>query len=91
MGAEPTCPCAQMEHIADLLKNRVNSKQNPSSYEVWKSKIAEDIKRWMNTSPLSYSTSDMHHIQDKVGIGKTSKHTGGKNPPKNEPLTGKTE
>ena len=25
VGAEPTCSCTQMGHLADLLKNKVNS------------------------------------------------------------------
>ena len=47
MGAEPTCSCTQLGHLANLLKNRVNSQQNPSLYEVWKPKIAEDIEKQM--------------------------------------------
>ena len=43
MGPEPTCLCTQLEYLADLLKNRVNNQQNPSLYEVWKPKIAEDV------------------------------------------------
>ena len=39
VGAEPSSPCAQLEHIADLLRNRVNSQQNPSLYEVWRPKL----------------------------------------------------
>ena len=34
--------CTQLGHLADLLKNRVNSKQNHNLDEVWKAKIAED-------------------------------------------------
>ena len=45
MGAEPTCSCTQLGHLANLLKNRVNSQQNPSLYEVWRPKIAEDIEK----------------------------------------------
>ena len=41
VGAEPTCACTQLGHLADLLKNRLNSQQNPSLYEVWKPKIAD--------------------------------------------------
>ena len=37
----------KMGHLADLLKNRVNSQWNPSLYEVWKPMIAEDIEKWM--------------------------------------------
>ena len=47
MGAEPSSPCAQLEHLADLLRNRVDSQWNPSLYEIWRPKIAEDIeKQW---------------------------------------------
>ena len=47
MGAEPSSLCAQQEHLADLLRNRVNSQWNPSLYDVWRQKIAEDIKNQM--------------------------------------------
>ena len=42
---EPSSPCAQLEHITDLLSNRMNSQWNPSLYEVWRPKIAEDIEK----------------------------------------------
>ena len=42
---EPSSPCAKLEHLADLLRNRVNSQQNPSLYEVWRPKIVEDIEK----------------------------------------------
>ena len=45
MGAETSSPCAQLEHLADLLRNRVNSQWNPSLYEVWRPKIAEDVEK----------------------------------------------
>ena len=45
MGAELSSPCAQLEHLFDLLRNRVNSQLNPSLYEVWRQKIAEDIEK----------------------------------------------
>ena len=38
MGAEPSSPNAQLEHLADLLRNRVNS-------QVWRPKIVEDIEK----------------------------------------------
>ena len=44
MGADPSSPCAQLEHLADLLRNGVNSQQNPSLYEVWRP-IVEDIEK----------------------------------------------
>ena len=47
VGAEPTSSCTQMGHLVDLLKNRVNSQQNPSLYEVWKPKTAEDVEKQM--------------------------------------------
>ena len=34
-----TSPCAQVEHLADLLRNGVNSQWNPSIYEGWKPKL----------------------------------------------------
>ena len=45
VGAEPSSPCAQLEHLADLLRNTVNSQQSPTLYEVCRSKIAEDIEK----------------------------------------------
>ena len=45
MGVEPNSPCAQLEHLADLLRNRVNSQQYPNIYEDWRTKIVEDIEK----------------------------------------------
>ena len=45
MGAEPSSPCAQLEHLANLLRNIVNSQWNPSLYEIWKPKGVEDIEK----------------------------------------------
>ena len=45
MGVEASSPCAQLEDLADLLRNRVNNQLNPSLYEVWRQKIAEDIEK----------------------------------------------
>ena len=45
MGAESSSPCTPLEHLADLLRNRVNSQWNPSLYEVWMPKIVEDIEK----------------------------------------------
>ena len=45
--AEPSSPCAQLEHLANLLRNRVNSQWNPSLYEVLRPEILEDIKKQM--------------------------------------------
>ena len=47
VGVEPSSPCAQLEHLADLLRNRVNSQWNPSLYEVWRPKIVDDIEKQM--------------------------------------------
>ena len=47
MGVEPTSSCTQLEHLADLLRNRVNSQWNPSFYEVWRPKIVDDIEKQM--------------------------------------------
>ena len=33
VGAKPTSPCVQVEHLADLLGNRVNSQWYLSIYE----------------------------------------------------------
>ena len=41
----PSSPCAQLQHLADLPRNRVNCQHNPSLYEIWKQKIAEDIEK----------------------------------------------
>ena len=45
MGVEPSSLCAQLEHLADLPRNRVKSQWNPRLYEVWRQKIAEDIEK----------------------------------------------
>ena len=45
MGVEPSSLCAQLGHLADLLRKTVNSQWNPSLYEVWRTKIAEDIEK----------------------------------------------
>ena len=45
MGVEPSSPCAQLEHLADLLRNRVYSQRNPSLYEVWRPKTVEDTEK----------------------------------------------
>ena len=45
MGAESTSPCAWVKHLADLLKNRVNSQWYSSIYENWRPKIVEDIEK----------------------------------------------
>ena len=42
---EPSSPCAQLEHLADLLRNRVNTQWNPSLYEVWRPKIVKEIEK----------------------------------------------
>ena len=42
---EPSSPCVHLEHLSDLLRNRVNSQWNPSLYEVWRPKIVEDIDK----------------------------------------------
>ena len=47
VGAEPSSPCAQLEHLADLLRKRLNGLQNPILYEVWRPKIVEDIEKQM--------------------------------------------
>ena len=45
MGAEPSSPFAQLEHLGNLLRNRVNSQRKPSLYEVWKPKSVEGIEK----------------------------------------------
>ena len=47
MGAQPSSFFSQLEHLANLLRNTVNSQWNPSLYEIWKQKIAEDIEKQM--------------------------------------------
>ena len=42
---ESTSPCARVKHLADLLRNRVESQQYPSIYEDWSPKIVEDIEK----------------------------------------------
>ena len=45
MGEEPSSPCTQLEHLANLLRNRVDSQWNPSLYEVWRPKSTEDMEK----------------------------------------------
>ena len=45
VGVEPSSPCAQLEHLVNLLSNRVNRQWNHSLYEVWRPKIVEDPKK----------------------------------------------
>ena len=45
MGEESTSPCTQAEHLADLLRNRVNSQQYSRIYEDWRPKIVKDIEK----------------------------------------------
>ena len=45
MGAESTCPCAQVKYLADLLRNRVNSQWYPRIYEDRRAKIVENIEK----------------------------------------------
>ena len=45
VGAEPSSLCAQLGHLADLLRKTVNSQWNPSLYEVWRTKISENIEK----------------------------------------------
>ena len=47
VGVDPSSPCAQLEHLTDLLRNGMNSQQNPSLYEIWRQIIAEDIEKQM--------------------------------------------
>ena len=42
---EPSSLYVQLEHIADLPTNRVNSQRNPSLYEVWRQEITEDNEK----------------------------------------------
>ena len=44
MGVELTSPCAWVEHLADLLRNRVNSQWYPSIDEDWRSKLYRTLK-----------------------------------------------
>ena len=45
MGAESTSPGVWVEHLADLLRNRVNSQWYSSIYEDWRHKIIKDIEK----------------------------------------------
>ena len=45
MGAESTSPCTQVEHPADLLRNKANSRQYPSIYEDRRPKSIEDTEK----------------------------------------------
>ena len=44
MGAESTSPCTQGKHLANLLKNKVDSQQHASIYEDRRPKNIEDTK-----------------------------------------------
>ena len=44
-GAESTSPSTQVKHLADFLRNRVNSQQYLSIYKDWRPKVVEDIEK----------------------------------------------
>ena len=39
VGVESTSTCTLVKHLADLLRNRVNSQWYPSIYEDWRQKL----------------------------------------------------
>ena len=45
MGVESTFPYTWMKHLADLLRNKVNSQQYPSIYEDSGTKSVEDTEK----------------------------------------------
>ena len=45
MGAESTSPCTWVKHLADLLRNKVNSQQYPSIFEDRRPKSIEDTEK----------------------------------------------
>ena len=45
VGAESTSPCTLVKHLADLLRNKVNSQQYPSIYEDRRPKSIEDTEK----------------------------------------------
>ena len=45
LGAESTSPCTWVKHLANLLRNKVNSQQYPSVYEDRRPKSTEDTKK----------------------------------------------
>ena len=45
VGAESTSPCTWVKHLANLLRNKVNSQQHPSVYEDRRPKIIEDTEK----------------------------------------------
>ena len=45
MGVESTFPYTWMKHLADLLRNKVNSQQYPSIYEDRRPKSIEDTEK----------------------------------------------
>ena len=45
MGAESTSPYTQVKHLADLLRNKVNSQQHPSVTEDRRPKSIEDTEK----------------------------------------------
>ena len=45
MGVESTFPYTWMKHLADLLRNKVNSQQHPSIYEDRRPKRIEDTEK----------------------------------------------
>ena len=45
MGSEYTSPCTWVKHLADLLRNKVNSQQHPSVYEARRPKSIQDTEK----------------------------------------------
>ena len=45
MGAESTSPCTWVKHLANILRNKVNSQQYPSVYEDRRPKSIEDTEK----------------------------------------------
>ena len=45
MGVESTSPCTRVKHLADLLRNKVNSQQYPGIYEDRRPKCIEDTEK----------------------------------------------
>ena len=45
MGVESTSPCIWVKHLADLLRNKVNSQQYPSFYEYRRPKSIKDTEK----------------------------------------------
>ena len=80
MGVESTSPCPWVKHLADTLRNRVNSQRYPSIYEDWRPKIVEDIENQTVRGMLQDNTAPGSSTGPRVaatpGLAPTKSATG---------------